>query len=102
MNFLLIDDHAMIRAGVTILVAKYYPEANFFEAANEQQACSLVKDQIFDLILMDINMPDSDPVRLIQFCKTHQPGTPMIVLTMNEENSFAGRFFKNGNKGICK
>lgn len=99
MNFLLIDDHAMIRAGISILLSKEYPEANFLEAPNEKQASRIVTKQKLDLILMDLNMPDSDPVRLIQFCRTTQPDTPMIILTMNEENSFAGRFFKMGVKG---
>lgn len=98
MNFLLIDDHAMIRAGMTILLSKEYPEANFLEAPNEKQACRIVLKQKLDLILMDLNMPDSDPVRLIQFCRNTQPETPIIILTMNEENSFAGRFFKLGIK----
>lgn len=99
MNFLIIDDHSMIRAGIAIIISKEYPEVNFSEAANEKQACKVIMEQKLDLILMDINMPDSDPVRLIQFCKTNQPATPIIIISMNEEKSFAGRFFKMGIKG---
>ncbi|TAJ67284.1 MAG: response regulator transcription factor [Chitinophagaceae bacterium] len=99
MNFLIIDDHSMIRAGMNILISKEYPSAQFYEAANEKQACRFLGEKAFDLIIMDLNMPESDPVRLLQFIKTNQPKTPVLVLTMNEEKSFAGRFFKMGIKG---
>ncbi len=42
MNFLIIDDHSMIRAGIAIIISKEYPEVNFSEAANEKQALSLL------------------------------------------------------------
>lgn len=99
MNFLIIDDHSMIRAGINILLSKEYPGITFFEAANEKQACRLIAEKKFDLIIMDLNMPESDPVRLLQFIKSNQPESPVVVLTMNEEKSFAGRFFKMGIKG---
>lgn len=99
MNFLIIDDHSMIRAGINILLSKEYTGIHFFEAANEKQACRYITEKKFDLIIMDLNMPESDPVRLLQFIKSNQPESPVVVLTMNEEKSFAGRFFKMGVKG---
>jgi DNA-binding NarL/FixJ family response regulator len=53
-----------------------------------------------DLILMDLNMPDSDPIRLIHYITTNYPKTAIIVLTMNDENVYAKRFFKLGIKGF--
>jgi DNA-binding NarL/FixJ family response regulator len=98
-NFLLIDDHSIIRTGLRILLLKEYPNSEITEAINEKQACKFLKTEKFALIFMDINMPESDPFRLIQFIHSHYAGTPVIVFSMNEEKSFASRFFKMGIKG---
>jgi two-component system invasion response regulator UvrY len=98
-KFLVIDDHSMIRAGILIVLSKEYPNSICMEAPNEKQACRILKDEKFSLVLMDLNMPDSDPIRLLQFIKSCQPQTPVIILTMNDEKSFAARFFKMGIKG---
>ena len=45
-------------------------------------------------------MPDSDPTRLIQYITSNHAKTSIIVLTMNDENVYARRFFKLGIKGF--
>ncbi len=99
-NFLFIDDHSMVRAGLMTIVSSEFPEADFFEAENERQAMTLIDKQKFSLIIMDLNMPDSDSARLLQYMLSVQPQTPVLVLSMNDERSFAIRFFKLGIKGF--
>lgn len=99
-QFLLIDDHSMIRAGMEILLSKEYANASFDEASNEKQSYKFLMNKKYHLILMDINMPDTDPFRLLQFIKKNQPETPILVLTMNDEFGFAGRMFKLGINGF--
>ncbi len=98
-NFLLIDDHSMIRAGMVVLLLSEYSNCSFDEASNEKQSYKFLINKKYHLILMDINMPDTDPFRLLQFIKKNQPDTPVLVLTMNDELSFAGRMFKLGING---
>jgi two-component system invasion response regulator UvrY len=98
-KFLLADDHSIIRTGLRILLMKEYPDAEITEAVNEKQACQFLRKDTFSLVFMDINMPESDPFRLIQYIHSHYTGTPVIVFSMNDEKSFASRFFKMGIKG---
>lgn len=83
-----------------ILLSKEYANASFDEASNEKQSYKFLMNKKYHLILMDINMPDTDPFRLLQFIKKNQPETPILVLTMNDEFGFAGRMFKLGINGF--
>ncbi|MFN4974534.1 MAG: response regulator [Bacteroidota bacterium] len=99
-NFLLIDDHSVVRAGIKLIIMQRFPDAEVEEAENEKRAVDILRNKEMDLILMDLNMPDSDPIRLIHYITSNYPKTAIIVLTMNDENVYAKRFFKLGIKGF--
>lgn len=99
-NFLFVDDHSIVRAGLMTIVASEFPDAEFFEAENEKQASSLIDKQKFSLIILDLNMPDSDSGRLLQYAQKVQPQTPILIVTMYDEINFATRYFKLGIKGF--
>ena len=99
-NFLLIDDHSVVRAGIKLIITQHFTDAEVDEAENEKRAVEILRNKSMDLVLMDLNMPDSDPIRLIHYIITNYPKTAIIVLTMNDENVYAKRFFKLGIKGF--
>jgi DNA-binding NarL/FixJ family response regulator len=99
-NFLLIDDHSVVRAGIKLIIMQRFQDAEVQEAENEKRAVDMLRNKEMDLILMDLNMPDSDPIRLIHYITSNYPKTAIIVLTMNDENVYAKRFFKLGIKGF--
>ena len=99
-SFLIVDDHSVVRAGIKLIIKQHFTESHIEEAENEKQAIELLRNHPFDLILMDLNMPDSDPNRLIQYITSNHPKTSIIVLTMNDENVYARRLFKLGIKGF--
>jgi DNA-binding NarL/FixJ family response regulator len=99
-NILIIDDHEVVRAGLVLMLQSQFQPKQISEAENEKLSLPLIKDTVFDLIFLDLNMPDSDPVRLIHYIKTCQPDTPIIVFTMQEETVYARRFYAMGVKGF--
>jgi DNA-binding NarL/FixJ family response regulator len=99
-NFFLIDDHSVVRAGIKLIIMQRFQDAEVQEAENEKRAVDILRNKEMDLILMDLNMPDSDPIRLIHYITSNYPKTAIIVLTMNDENVYAKRFFKLGIKGF--
>ena len=99
-NVLIIDDHDVVRAGLLLILQSQFQPEKITEAENEKQSLPFIKDIVFDLIFLDLNMPDSDPVRLIHYIKTCQPDTPIIVFTMQEETVYARRFYALGVKGF--
>ena len=99
-NVLIIDDHEVVRAGLILVLRSQFQPKLIKEAGNEKQSLGLIKDIVFDLIFLDLNMPDSDPLRLIHYIKTCQPNTPVLVFTMQEESVYARRFYALDVKGF--
>ena len=99
-NVLIIDDHEVVRAGLVMMLRSQFQPELISEAENEKQCIPLIRDTLFDLIFLDLNMPESDSVRIIQYIKSCQPDTPVLVFTMQEESIYARRFYALGVKGF--
>lgn len=80
-SILLVDDHAVVRKGLRLFLE---PDDNLEiigEAANGQEALSLVEQRKPDVVLMDLLMPVLDGVSAIREIKERHPETEIIALT---------------------
>lgn len=86
---LMADDHAIFRKGVKQLLALTDDIQVAAEAANGLQVFEQLEQGRFDILLLDINMPDTHGVDLIE--KVHQLNRqlPVLVLSMHEEAQVA-------------
>lgn len=68
------------------------------EAENGIEALKYYEQEVFDIIILDIQMPDIDGVSLLQMMREHNPGdrTPIVALTANVLNDEAGRLIELG------
>jgi two-component system invasion response regulator UvrY len=98
-NFLLIDDHAILRTGVKLLLTEYYNPGKIDEAQNEQEAVERIKANDYDLIFLDISMPETNALGLLNFTLTLKPASKVLIFTMNAEKIHAKRFMEAGAKG---
>ena len=96
---LIVDDHALVRTGIRLIISKEYPNSYIDEAQNEDECLAKVRQFSFDLLLLDLNMPDSDSFRIVQYINNHHPNLKTLVLTMNKEEVYALRYFQAGIKG---
>jgi DNA-binding NarL/FixJ family response regulator len=78
---LLVDDHAMVRAGLKILLEQIPDLHVVGEAASGFQAIEQVKQLQPDVILMDLSMPGMDGIEAIQRILAIRPGQHILVLT---------------------
>jgi DNA-binding NarL/FixJ family response regulator len=85
---MLVDDHAMVRAGLKILLEQMPDIHVVGEAASGFQAIERVKQLQPDVILMDLSMPGMDGIEAIQRILAILPGQHIIVLTgfLDEES----------------
>jgi two-component system, NarL family, invasion response regulator UvrY len=97
-RLLLIDDHYVIRTGFKLIVSE---KLNVLvdEATNGPSAITQIKNNSYDLITLDINMPDTDGFQLLAQILKVKPDSKVLVFSMNPENLFAKRFIKMGAKG---
>ncbi len=97
---LLVDDHSVVRSGLRLLINSEYPQVYIDEAENEDECIAKIKLFSFDLVILDLNMPDSDSLNIAQFLNQKYPQTKTLVITMSSEEVFALRFFQEGVKGF--
>jgi two-component system, NarL family, invasion response regulator UvrY len=95
----LIDDHSLIRNGLAQLVESL-GHSIAFEAHNGLEMQEKLKaDQLPQLILMDINMPQMDGFAATQWLKEHYPDLPVLALSMYDSETSIIRMLKCGAKG---
>lgn len=85
MRILVIEDHALIRDGIRLLLNDDPDLQITAEAELLAEALKLVAEQEFDLIITDLNLPDSSGVEAIKQLRAHAPQALVMVLTGTEE-----------------
>lgn len=99
MRILLADDHAMVRSGIKLLLLEAFKEVTFGEAENCQQALELGLAEIWNLVILDVNMPGRGGLDVLKELHAQQPQVPVLMLSMYEERQFAVRAFRAGASG---
>ncbi|MEO6405639.1 MAG: response regulator transcription factor [Ferruginibacter sp.] len=99
-KFLLIDDHVVVRSGIKILLSELYKPSVIDEAQDGDSALAKVKENTYDLVMLDIQMPKTDTFGLMEYFKVKYPQLKVLVFSMSPENIYAKRFLKAGARGF--
>ena len=99
-KFLLIDDHFVVRSGVKGLLAELYKPCEVYEAENSEKAINQLKQRSYDLIMMDVQIPQNDMLGLMEYIHIKYPAAKVLMFSMSPENIYAKRFLKAGAKGF--
>ncbi|HEY0653592.1 MAG TPA: response regulator transcription factor [Chryseosolibacter sp.] len=100
MKFLISDDHAIVRKGLKDLLREEYPQAEFLEAVNSQEAISAVSANEIDVVLLDISMPGRNGMETLKQMRTMGVRSPILMLSMHSEDQYAVRALKAGASGF--
>lgn len=96
---LLADDHAILRGGLKEILA-VVPEVRLVgEAANGAEVLDALRNDVPDLLMMDMSMPGISGIDLIMRILGHYPALPILVLSMINEIQVVQRALKAGAKG---
>jgi DNA-binding NarL/FixJ family response regulator len=98
-DILVVDDHALIRNGLKMLLEE---DPDFHikgEAENGLQAISMVREQHYDLVLLDISLADKHGIDVLKQLKSEHPDIKIIVLSMYPEDQYGVRALKAGAMG---
>ena len=99
-KFLLVDDHVVVRSGIKILLSDIYNGSEIHEAMNGDGAVAKLKEERFDLIILDIQMPNTDTLGLMEYIHITYPDAKVLMFSMSAENIYAKRFMKAGAYGF--
>ena len=96
---LIVDDHAILRAGLRAVLAGDAAMTVVGEAADGLEACELAAVHRPDIVLMDISMPRlNGPAATVRML-TVSPESKVIALTMHDEAPYVRQCLRAGAKG---
>lgn len=96
---LLVDDHAVVRNGVRLILSAAQDIEVTGEAENAEAAMRLVRQQAFDVALLDIALPGVSGLDLLRRLRAAQPALAVLMLSMYAEEAYAVRALKLGAAG---
>jgi DNA-binding NarL/FixJ family response regulator len=99
MRLLIVDDHAVVRRGTMNIIIDRFPGCEFSEAGTLHEARLVLQDTLFDLVILDISLPDGSGLDFLQHVQEHSSGLPVIVLSMHHEIEYAERCLSMGARG---
>ena len=99
MRILIVDDHALVRRGMSYVVKEGFPDADVSEAEGAAAALVILRAEKVDLALVDVRMPDLDGLELLRTVKAEWPDIPVIMLSTYENAPYVKRALADGASG---
>jgi two-component system invasion response regulator UvrY len=96
---LIADDHAVVRQGLKQILGDTPEMAVAGEATNGQEVLDKVRAETWDVVILDISMPDRSGLDILKQLRSERPKLPVLVLSMYSEDQFAMRVLKAGASG---
>lgn len=98
-KILIVDDHEIVRAGLRQILTDGMPTTKIDEVDCGNAAIRRVKRRRYDVILLDISLPDKSGIEVLKRLRTDGCTTPILVLSIHTANQYALRAFRAGASG---
>ncbi len=99
MKVLIADDHAIVREGVKQIL-KTLPEVKLIEEVSDgQQAFAKICETLYDIVILDISMPEMSGLDVLQRMKDRNITTKVLIFSFYPQEQYAIRAFKLGASG---
>ncbi len=86
-HFLLVDDHALFRAGLTLMLDEQWPQAQRECAGTWAEAMKSLSEHLPNLILLDVHLPDAHSVARLPELLAAAPGCPVLMLSADTDGA---------------
>lgn len=96
---LIADDHALFRAGLRQFLVQLLPGDSFGEAGSGNETMTCLQQQSWDLLVLDINMPDRSGLDILRYVRAGHPATKVLVLSAYPERQYALNVLRAGASG---
>jgi len=98
-RLLLVDDHAVVRSGLQMLLGNEDDVEIIGEAGTAAEALSSAADLKPDVILMDIGLPDKSGIEATRDIKAKFPKVAVVALTIHEDEEYFFKMLEAGASG---
>lgn len=100
MKVVICDDHSIIRNALITVVENNFPNCTVDQAQNGTELEALFEANKYDLAILDIVVPEYEPISFLYYLKIAHPDTKVLIFSMCSESIFANRFLKLGARGF--
>ncbi len=98
-SVLIADDHAMVRAGLRRWLEQDPAIDSIGEAASGTETLERLRDTAWDLVVLDINMPDRSGIDILAHVRSGHPKTRVLVISAFSEKQYAIYALRAGAAG---
>jgi len=98
-RIILIDDHPLIRQGLSQLLNSQPTLAVAGSAESAGEGIEMVRKHKPDLVILDLSLPKTDGLEVVKQLKSELPKLPMLVISMHDESVYAERVLRAGARG---
>lgn len=95
-QIIIADDHAVVRTGLQLMLDETLDLCISEEAQNGQELLDKLSRHEYDLVILDISMPGKDALDVLKEIKTKWSELPVVIFTMNPDDTHAKRMIRNG------
>lgn len=96
---LIVDDHPILRKGLSMMINQEPDLAVCGEAEDAQKAVELIDKVKPDMVIVDISLPGVDGIELLKSIRARFGELPALVVSMHDESLFAERALRAGARG---
>jgi DNA-binding NarL/FixJ family response regulator len=96
MKILVVDDHAVLRRGLSEILAEAFPGSSFGEAGDYARAVELACGSDWDVAIVDFSLPGRSGLETLTELKRLRPNLPAIVFSFNTASSIAVQCIRAG------
>jgi two-component system invasion response regulator UvrY len=99
-KFLIVDDHEIVRAGIKLLLESIYQPTEIHESRDGESTLRLIDANRYELIILDVQMPNTDTFLLMEYIHSRYPETRVLIFSIGVEHIYAKRFLRAGAMGF--
>jgi len=99
LKILIADDHAIVRQGLKQIVTETQDMIVAGEASNGQELLDKIKENDYDVVVLDITMPGRNGMDVLRQLRSERPGLPILMLSIHPEEQYALRALRAGASG---
>lgn len=101
-KILIADDHSLVRYGLKVAMLNEFADAEIDESWDGQSIMNQLKINVYDLVLLDLSMPDTDISTILHWIRNFHPDTKVLIVSMNNEVVFGKRALQMGAHGYIE
>ncbi|RWX03889.1 response regulator [Flavobacterium cerinum] len=99
MKVLIADDHSVVRQGVSLILREAFTGMEVVHTDSFSNAVIILKDNFFDLLLLDINLQGGNRIAMVDEVRSVQKDIKILIFSAYDEEQYALRYIKAGAQG---